>query len=123
MGISVDVTLKLKGQSTSFTAKIDTGADHCIFKRKEGEQLGLTIEEGLPQRFRTATGNFLAYGHDVSVQVADLDFDSMEFFAADDNFARNVLGRFGWLDGIVLGLVDYEGKLYLGRYGNEAEVT
>jgi len=26
------------------------------------------------------------------------------------------VGRFGWLDRVVLGLVDYEGKFYLSRY-------
>src|SRR5689334_9720105 len=116
-GINVSVKIELKDDSASFNAKLDTGADHCIFERKYGEQLGLTIENGVPQRFGTATGTFLAYGHDVSLQVADMKFDSMVFFAADESFSRNVLGRFGWLDRVVLGLVDYEGKLYLSRYG------
>ncbi|MBA3711442.1 MAG: hypothetical protein H0W76_03225 [Pyrinomonadaceae bacterium] len=116
LGITVTVALKLKEHQSTLTAKIDTGADHCIFERKIGEQLGLQIEAGVPQRFGTATGSFLAYGHDVTLQMADMAFDVMVFFAAEDNFVRNVLGRFGWLDRVVLGLVDYEGKLYLSRY-------
>jgi len=40
----------------------------------------------------------------------------MAFFPADEEIRRNVLGRFGWLDRVVLGLVDYDGKLYLSRY-------
>lgn len=119
LGITVAVTLELRERSASFTAKVDTGADHCIFERRHGEQLGIRIEEGLPQRFRTATGSFLAYGHDLILQVAELKFDSMVFFAAEDGFVRNVLGRFGWLDRVALGLVDYEGKLYLSRYDDE----
>ena len=119
LGITVAVVLELKDQSASFDAKIDTGADHCIFERKFGEQLGLTIEKGVHQRFGTATGTFLAYGHELSLQIADMKFDSMIFFAAEESFTRNVLGRFGWLDRVVLGLVDYEGKLYLSRYGDE----
>lgn len=55
----------------------------------------------------------------MTLQVAEMKFDSLVFFAAEEGFARNVLGRFGWLDRVVLGLVDYEGKLYLNRYGNE----
>ena len=118
LGITVAVTIELKEKSQTFDAKLDTGADHCIFERKLGEQLGLNIEKGVPQRFGTATGTFLAYGHDVTLQVADMKFDSLVFFAAEESFTRNVLGRFGWLDRVVLGLVDYEGKLYLSRYGN-----
>ena len=40
----------------------------------------------------------------------------MVFFAEDENFRRNVLGRNGWLDRVVIGINDYDGKLYLSRY-------
>ena len=119
VGITVAITLRLKEQRADFTAKIDTGADRCIFERKYGEQLGLQIESGVTQRFNTATGTFLTYGHEITLQIADLQFDSMVFFAAEESFTRNVVGRFGWLDRMVLGLVDYEGKLYLSQYGAE----
>lgn len=115
-GISLDVDLKVSDKTVSFTAKIDTGADHCIFERRFGEKLGLKIEDGIPQRFSTATGNFLAFGHNVTLITSDLTFDSYIFFYENENQKINVLGRFGWLDRIVLGLVDYEGKLYLNRY-------
>ena len=115
-GISLDVDLKVSDKTVSFTAKIDTGADHCIFERRFGEKLGLKIEDGIPQRFSTATGNFLAFGHNVTLITSDLTFDSYIFFYENENQKINVLRRFGWLDRIVLGLVDYEGKLYLNRY-------
>ena len=38
-------------------------------------------------------------------------------FAEDEAFQRNVLGRRGFLEPVILGLVDYEGKLYLSKYG------
>jgi hypothetical protein len=115
-GISLEVTLKLSEKSVSLTAKIDTGADHCIFERQFGEKLGLKIENGIPQRFSTATGTFLTFGHNVTIITEGLEFDSYIFFYQNENQKINVLGRFGWLDRLVLGLVDYEGKLYLNRY-------
>jgi hypothetical protein len=115
-GISLDVTLKLSDKNAQLTAKIDTGADHCIFERQFGEQLGLKIENGIPQRFSTATGTFLAFGHNLTLITEGLAFDSYVFFYENDYQKPNVLGRFGWLDRIILGLVDYEGKLYLNRY-------
>lgn len=47
------------------------------------------------------------------LSVAEFEFSTMAFFPADAELRRNVLGRFGWLDRVVLGLVDYEGKLLL----------
>jgi hypothetical protein len=58
IGISLNVTLKLAEKSINFIAKIDTGADHCIFERRFGEDLGLKIENGIAQRFWTAAGSF-----------------------------------------------------------------
>ncbi|HLG13715.1 MAG TPA: aspartyl protease family protein [Blastocatellia bacterium] len=118
-GINLDVTLKLAEHIVGLTAKVDTGASCCIFERRHGEQLGVAVEQGMRQLFGTATGEFLAYGHEVTLRVAGLEFDSVVFFAADEQIRRSVLGRFGWLDRVVLGLVDYEGKLYLNSYEGE----
>ena len=41
------------------------------------------------------------------------------YFAQDENFKRNVLGRHGWLDRVLIGINDYDGKLYLSRYEDE----
>jgi hypothetical protein len=49
------------------------------------------------------------------MSVLDFDFDILACFAADDAFQKNVLGRYGFLMQIQLGLVDYEGKLYLAQ--------
>lgn len=116
VGISLDVTLKVSNESLRLTAKVDTGASCCIFERRQDEQLGIAIEKGMRQVFGTATGQFVAYGHEVSLSVADIEFESFVFFAADEGIRRSVLGRVGWLDRVVLGLADYEGKLYLSPY-------
>jgi Aspartyl protease len=115
-GISVPAVLRSKNVSVQFTCKLDTGATDCVFARQLGEQLGLDIEEGEKIEISTATGNFTAYGHDVTMSILDFDFDAFVFFARDESFNRNVLGRRGFLDQVVLGLVDYEGKLYLNYY-------
>lgn len=48
--------------ATKLTAKVDTGSTDCIFARKHGEQLGLSIEEGERVQIGTATGSFSTYG-------------------------------------------------------------
>lgn len=115
-GITVNTTLKFSNEFVSFPAKVDTGSTFCIFERKHGEQLGLEIENGLFQRVGTATGVFIVYGFRVLLEVEGFQFDSLVYFAQDENFRRNVLGRHGWLELVKIGLVDYEGKLYLSRY-------
>jgi hypothetical protein len=114
-GIIVPIALKLVGKTVVLEAKIDTGATNCIFARQIGEELGLDIESGLPKRIATATGSFLTYEHAITMSILDFDFDLLACFAADNTFQKNVLGRYGFLMQIQLGLIDYEGKLYLAQ--------
>ena len=115
-GITLDISLRLSASIVNFPAKVDTGGSYCIFERRHGEALGLSVESGLPQPISTVTGRFLTYGHEVTLSAAGYDFDSIVYFYADEDLDRNVLGRHGWLDRVVLGLIDYEGKLLLSPY-------
>lgn len=115
-GISIPVILSLKNETVDFLAKVDTGADFCIFKREHGEALGLDIETGYLQTFDTVAGNFNAYGHELTLSTFDMHFDVMVYFAGNYGFRRNVLGRRGWLDQIKLGIIDYEGLIYISNY-------
>lgn len=119
-GIAVSVALRQMEQQIFLNAKLDTGASDCIFQRGYGEQLGLNIESGYPLRVGTATGSFLTYGHTVTLIVEDFAFDVMVYFAEDYAFKRNVLGRHGFLHLVRLGLIDYDGRLYLSLYGDDA---
>lgn len=116
-GITVPVYLKHDGQIADLKAKIDTGAENCVFERKHGELLGIEIENGKLQNFSTATSGFLAYGHELTINVLGIETVSTVYFAKEESFTRNVLGRQGWLDRVKLGLIDYEGKLFLSEYG------
>jgi hypothetical protein len=117
-GITVPISLSCGGARVELHAKVDTGASACIFARGHGELLGLTIENGAPEYFSTATGRFRAYGHSVTLSVLGYDFDCGVYFAESQSFNRDVLGRQGWISRIRLGLVDYDGKLYLSDYND-----
>lgn len=118
-GITLEVTLRLDAMEASCIAKIDTGSAYCIFPRSIGEKLGINIESGFPIKIGTATGVFGAFGHNVTITTFGSDFDSIVYFAKEDFFNRSVLGRFGWLDRVKIGLIDYEGKLFVSKYGEE----
>lgn len=118
-GITVPIKLIYGGEEVDFPAKLDTGSSHCIFQYKHGARLGLTVENGTPLSFGTATGIFRAFGHELTISVLGVETHSMVYFAADEYFSRNVLGRQGWLDRVKLGLIDYEAKLFLSLYEQE----
>jgi hypothetical protein len=118
-GITVPVTLRLGQNWIHVETKLDSGSSYCIFERLHGETLGLDIENGFPQWIGTPIGSFLTYGHGVTLSVKEYDFDIVAYFAKDEWFNRNVLGRNGWLNRIRMGLIDYEGKLYLSRADDE----
>jgi hypothetical protein len=120
-GITIRAKIINNNKVIEFPAKIDTGASSCIFERTHGEVVGLDIESGTPQVFGTAAGSFLTYGHEVTLSVLGIETLATVYFAADENFTRNVLGRQGWLNRVRLGLVDYDGKLYLSDYNEEIE--
>jgi hypothetical protein len=61
----------------------------------------------------------MAYGHELTLSALGYQFDVTVYFAADQSFPRNVLGRHGWLQQLRLGIVDYDGKLYASRYDEE----
>jgi Aspartyl protease len=114
--ITVPITLSVGQARVDCDAKVDTGSSNCIFARNVGEELGLDIETGLRLLVGTVTGTFVAYLHEVNLSLASFEFSGLVGFAEGKEFRRNVLGRRGFVEQIVLGLVDYEGTLYLSRY-------
>ena len=97
-------------------AKLDTGSTFSVFQRVYADLLGLEVERGLAQRIKTATGSFLARGHEVTMIVRELEWHAIVYFAGAEDFPINVVGRVGFLDRLRLGLVDYEQVLYLAAY-------
>jgi len=112
-GISFDIELGAAGTAVKLSAKVDTGSTDCIFAREKGERLGLNIESGEFVRVGTAIGGFTTYRHFVTLSFLDYAYDAGVCFAADESFNRNVLGRNWFLNQVLIGINDYDGKLYL----------
>ena len=117
-GITLLVSLAYGQQLLSVEAKLDTGAAYCLFERRYAQRLGIEVESGHPLRMATLTGSFLAYGHELTLWVLDHPFELMVYFAADENIHRNLLGR-NWVRLTRLGVVDYDGKLFVSAYDDE----
>jgi len=115
-GIDIPIELRVGDQRVELIARLDTGAAHCIFDRRYGEELGLDVESGRPQRFRTMAGSFVAYEHEVTLHTLGIEFSSVVFFAQDPAFTRNFVGRSGWLDRLRVAIIDYDHLLFLSAY-------
>lgn len=115
-GIFLDVAIRHGDAVSTFEAKVDTGASFCIFDRTHGEAVGLEIESGLRQEVGTVQGTFPVYGHQVAIQTLEFEFEAFVYVAGYAGFAKNVLGRRGWLDMLKVGIVDYDRELFLNWY-------
>lgn len=118
-GIGIPISLRLGAQALVTEAHLDTGGANCFFRRALGEKLGLDIESGHWQRFSSPGGIVDGYGHSVTLEALGIEFDTVIYFAKDRGFNRNLLGRYGWLQRLRMGLVDYDGMLYLSLYGSD----
>ena len=87
-----------------------------LTEERDAQMLGLELEKGDVELVRTATGKFIAHGHEVTLNVGNLEWEATVYFAADEFFPINVFGRIGFLDRLKIGLVDYEQLLYLTSY-------
>ena len=90
-GIDVPVGLRAGAHSVELIAKLDTGAACCIFERKYAELLGLDVESGRLQQFRTVTGSFIAFEHEIALLTLGIEFSA-------------------------IGTVDHDRALFLGAY-------
>jgi hypothetical protein len=115
-GITIPLVLSYGEKSARLLAKVDTGAEVCLFSHEDGRTLGLPIEQGLPITLRSLGGPLEAFGHEVTIQTGDLTFQSVIYFAKYPGLPRNFLGRRGWLRNLRLAIIDYDNLLYLSAY-------
>ncbi|MFN7949753.1 MAG: hypothetical protein U0Z53_30650 [Blastocatellia bacterium] len=114
--ITVPIRLFSATSFVRINAKLDTGSKFCVFQPGQADWLGLDLFSGIYERIRTAAGSFPAYGHEVTLAVGDLEWQTTVYFAEPEDFPINVVGRVGFLDHLRIGLVDYEQQLYLSPY-------
>ncbi|MGH9831689.1 MAG: hypothetical protein ACREBD_00790 [Blastocatellia bacterium] len=118
-GITIEAQLQRGDLFVVADAKIDCGAEVCLFSREIGEKLGIEIESGLPKTLGTLTGDFLSYGHELTIKTLGLELQTIVYFPEFENLPRNFLGRHGWLRLVRLAIIDYDEELYLSLYDQQ----
>ena len=115
-GITLKIELFYAGNHSTVSAKVDCGATVCLFSHEDGLDLGIPIEQGIPKRLNGLTGSLDAFGHEVTVQIGSITFQSTVYFAKYPGLPRNLFGLQGGLRNLKLGLVDYDNMLYFSPY-------
>src|ERR1051326_650751 len=115
-GITIPVVIAYEANEILVSAKVDTGADVCLFSHENGLDLGIPIEQGLPATLSSLGGPLEAFGHEVVIQTGELAIQSLVYFAKHPGLSRNILGRQGWLRSLRLAVIDYDSLLYLNAY-------
>jgi hypothetical protein len=116
LGVEVPVELVRGERTARVEAKLDTGSSYCIFEQAIAEALGINVEDGAPAFFSTATGQFKAFGHWMTIAGLGYEVEALVYFVADEWFKHNVLGRQGWIDRFRLCLIEHDGELYVSHY-------
>lgn len=116
LGITLPVLLGYRGLHYETEAKVDPGAEVCLFRREIAEDLSIPIDTGLPATFDSLGGSLEAFGHEVTLQTCGYNFTSLVYFAKYPGLRRNLLGRQGWLRRLRIAIVDYDNLLYLSHY-------
>ncbi len=112
-GITIDVILRYGNLEQICPAKIDTGAEVCIFSRTLADFLEIELESGYREVFSTLAGELIAFQHEIEFETLGLQFQTKVYFAEDYAVHRNLLGRHGFLQFVKIGLDDYASELYL----------
>jgi len=80
-GITIPTVLSFGDKIVQTFAKVDPGADYCVFSHEIGAKLGLDIERGIPQPMRSLTGTLNTFGHEITIQTFDIAFQSIIYFS------------------------------------------
>lgn len=118
-GITLETILRFGNKEFQGKAKVDTGAQYCLFAREIGELLGIEVESGIRRDLGTLRGAITTFGHEVTLGTLGLFFDTTVYFAKDERLPRNLLGRTGWLTLLRLAIIDYDAEIYLSRYDDQ----
>ncbi len=71
-GITIEAILSYGGLTVNCEAKVDTGAQVCLFSRDSADILEIDVESGYREKFRTLAGTVVAYEHEVSLETLGL---------------------------------------------------
>lgn len=115
-GITIPALLSYGAISIPVEAKVDCGAEVCLFTNEDGQKLGIQVNQGIPTQLGSLAGPIEAFGHEITLCTGEFEMTSLVYFAKYPGLTRNILGRQGWLRNLRMAIIDYDNLLYLNVY-------
>ncbi len=91
-GITIPVILRSGNVSCNASAKVDTGSEVCLFGRETAEELGLSVENGMPLTLMSLGGPINSFGHEVIIQTCGVAIIGMVYFAKHPAYSATYWG-------------------------------
>jgi hypothetical protein len=131
-GIAIPVALVSPNGIYNTWAKVDTGAEVCLFSNEVGLRLGLDVERGIPRSLGSAGGTMIdSFGHEVVIQTFGIAMSSTSPQRRGESFYNSCRGNmkliFLTICTLSLGLASQSIKLhevkriYVGEIGKSDE--
>jgi len=99
-------------KSVRALAVVDSGADHCLFQRELGEQLGLEFDDLPLVTGRTVAGPIQIPVCRLKVELLGQVFECAVGFVDEEKLEKNLLGREGIFEQIQLGFRESRLEFY-----------
>ncbi len=91
-GITINAILRYGNREQVCPAKIDTGAEFCLFNRTLADSLAIDVESGYQEKFSTLGGGIIAYAHEIELETLGLRFQYYVYLAENYAVNRNLFG-------------------------------
>jgi hypothetical protein len=111
---AIFITLWNKTNSLQIIALIDSGSTYSLFDYQLGVELGLDVRSGRMQWLSSLGGSVLGYAHQIELEIVGGWKFKTEVLFSDDAIPRNLLGHYGFLEHLAVGLQGKIGEIYLG---------
>jgi hypothetical protein len=115
-GMLVPIRLIHGDRSVELSAWLDTGAADCLFDRFYADILGLA-GSGVERDYRTVTGSFKAFGHEVTIETLGLQWPALGVFLHYGKSRPRICRSPRLAGSSPPCIVHYEQRLFLGQYG------
>jgi len=114
----IPVSLAYQTKKRTVSALIDSGADLCLFHSSIGRSLGIDVESGRLEMFRSLGPDEIpTYAHKVSLGLrgeSDIEIE-VAFIASDFLADGGLLGQQGFFDNFQVRFRRWENAIYIDR--------
>lgn len=110
---AIFITIWNESHSVQTIALIDSGSTYSLFDYQLGIELGVDVRSGRKYRLSSLGGSVNGYAHKIELEIVEGWKLPTEVLFSDDAIPRNLLGHYGFLEHVAVGLHGKIGEIFL----------